>query len=101
MKKFIGQLVYSLGLNYSIYSVPEEISVLQKSLPKDFIHRKVSDIGCGNGRISLRLKQALKARSYVGYDVSRGLVNSAVRRGLNAVVSDVEHKEISGDLAVL
>jgi SAM-dependent methyltransferase len=101
MNKFIEKILYSLGINVSFYSVDKEMKLLQKTVPKEYMHRQISDIGCGDGRTSEKLKNILKPRSYTGYDLSKELVASAKRRGINASIADVENIGLSGDLAIL
>lgn len=101
MKKAFQKLIYSIGINVSAYDVDEELRLLKVHLPSDFKKRRVIDIGCGDGKTSLRLKKILKPISFEGVDLSSSLTSTAQKRGLDVKMKDVAEEEIGGDLGIL
>ncbi|MFP4082138.1 MAG: class I SAM-dependent methyltransferase [Candidatus Aminicenantes bacterium] len=101
MIKIIQKILYSFGMNLSVYDVKSELKLLKRNLPHSFKERHVVDIGCGNGKISKKLKKVLKPKTFEGVDISSSLVHAAKRRGLKARVLDVATQNISGDLGIL
>lgn len=101
MNKTIEKLMYSFGINISAYNVKRELDYLHKNLLDTYKNRDIVDIGCGNGKISLKLIPILKSKSFLGIDISRSLIKSAKRRGINANLLNIEDQEISGDLGIM
>jgi len=101
MNKLVEKIMYSLGINFPAYNVSRELDLLQKNIPDDFLQRDVVDIGCGDGRLSLKLKQILKPKFFLGIDLSKSLIKSARKRGLNAKVLNIESQTYSGDIGIL
>lgn len=101
MKKTFQKIIYSLGINISAYNVDEEIRLLKAHLPSKFTKRRVVDVGCGDGKTSLKLRKILKPVFFQGVDLSPALISRAQKRGLNAQVKDVSKEEIYGDLGIL
>jgi len=101
MNKIIEKLMYSFGINISGYNVKRELDYLHKNLPDMCKNRDVVDIGCGDGKISLKLIPILKPKSFLGIDLSKSLIKSAKKRGINAKVLNIENQEISGDLGII
>lgn len=68
-------------------------------IPDEFKERVISDLGCGDGTNTLRLKKVFKTKSIVGYEKNEYLIKRAREKGLNVKKADL-NKEISkGDLA--
>lgn len=101
MNKTIEKLMYSFGINISAYNVKRELDYLHKNLLDTYKNRDVVDIGCGSGKISLKLIPILKSKSFLGIDISRSLIKSAKKRGINANLLNIENQEISGDLGIM
>jgi len=101
MNKIIEKLMYSFGINISGYNVKRELDYLHKNLPDMCKNRDVVDIGCGDGKIILKLIPILKPKSFLGIDLSKSLIKSAKKRGINAKVLNIENQEISGDLGII
>jgi len=72
-----------------------------KKLPQSFLQRHVIDLGCGDGRISVKLRRILKPKTFRGVDQSRALVRTAKQNNINAEMCDIEKEPISGDLGIL
>jgi len=54
---------------------------------------KILDVGCGNGNITLLLKEACKAEEAYGIDVSEEGVRSAREMGVKAVQIDIDEDD--------
>lgn len=101
MNKIIEKIIYAFGINGSFYNVENELIALQSNLPNNFRNRDVVDIGCGDGKISLKLIPILQPKSFKGVDASRSLVKTAQINGVSAITLDVEKQTLSGDLGIL
>jgi hypothetical protein len=96
-------IIYSLfGTNFVIGShVKEQIKVLEDNLPQVFRRRDLDDLGCGDGKITLRLKKIFQPRSLRGFDVNPNLVKRARKFGIEAEVTDLDSDMPTGELAVM
>lgn len=101
VNKIFEKIIYAFGISGSFYNVRKELCLLQSNLPKEFINRDVLDIGCGDGKISLKLKEILHPTSFRGVDASRHLVRSAKKWGLSVTIFDVETQPLQGDLGIM
>ena len=101
MNKLFEQLFYKTGFNLSFYNTDTQLDYLKSKLPKSFLSRQVTDIGCGDGKVSLKLKHVLQPAVFTCLDVSPSLVASCRQKGLNAKVVDIEKQMFSGDLGIL
>lgn len=91
---FGNNLFISPGLKW-------QLNFLKKNIPQDFLGREAYDIGCGDGKTTLILKEILKAKNIFGYDVHPGLVKRAEKRGIRAKLLDIEKEIPRGELAVM
>lgn len=96
-------IIYSIfGTNFVIGShVKEQIRVLEDNLPLEFRQRDLDDLGCGDGKITLRLKKIFQPRNLRGFDVNPNLVKRARKFGIKAEVKDLDAGMPTGDLAVM
>lgn len=101
MKKILEKTLYSFGINISNYDVSKELNLMEKHLPESFRFRNVVDIGCGDGAVTVKLKEILKPNEIKGIDSSDELVKSAIKKKVNAEVLDIEKQKIRGDLGIL
>jgi len=101
MNKIIEKIIYAFGINGSFYNVTSELNSLQSSLPNDFQNRDVVDIGCGDGKISLKLIPILHPKSFKGIDASKSLIKTAQNNGVSATTLDAEKQTLSGDLGIM
>jgi hypothetical protein len=95
--------VYSVfGTNFYIGSqIKDQIRMLDTRLPPVFLHRLLDDLGCGDGKITLRLKEIFKPERLRGFDVNPDLVKRAAKKGIDAQVKDLNKEIPSGELAVM
>jgi hypothetical protein len=96
-------VVYSLfGTNFYIGSqIKEQIRMLEPRVPPEFLHRQLDDLGCGDGKITLRLKDIFKPVRLRGFDVHPALVWRAGKKGIDAQVKDLNAGLPAGELAVM
>jgi len=68
-------------------------------IPNEFTGKEISDLGCGDGTNTLRLKEIFKPKSITGYERNEYLIKKAKEKGLKVKRTDL-NKEISrGELA--
>lgn len=101
MHKTIEKITYSLGISGSVYDLNSELKLLEAELPSNYLHRQVTDIGCGNGSVSLKLQKILLPKNIYGLDLSSTLIKLAQKKGLKSKVVDVELETPTGDLGIL
>ncbi|MFA6518966.1 MAG: class I SAM-dependent methyltransferase [Candidatus Shapirobacteria bacterium] len=101
MHKTIEKITYFLGISGSAYDLNNELKLFEAELPPNYLHRSITDIGCGNGSVSLKLQKILLPKNTCGLDLSPTLIKLAQKKGLNAKVSDVKTNPPVGDLGIL
>jgi hypothetical protein len=69
--------------------------------PSSFKQRKMDDLGCGDGKITLMLKEVFQPAVLRGFDVHPALIKRAKNNGLAAEIRDLECDLPSGELAVM
>jgi len=96
-------LAYALwGNNVIIGShIRRHLDFLAGSVPEERLGRRMDDLGCGDGKVTLLLKSVFQPARLRGYDVNHGLVKRAAKRGIEAGVIDLEERVPHGELAVL
>ena len=93
---------YFWGNNVVIGShIKRQIDFLSQVVPATFKHRQMDDLGCGDGKVTLMLKDVFLPTSLRGFDVNAGLVRRARSRGIAAEVKNLDDGTPSGELAVL
>jgi 2-polyprenyl-3-methyl-5-hydroxy-6-metoxy-1,4-benzoquinol methylase len=99
----IQRIVYSVfGTNFYIGSqIKEQIRMLETRIPNRFQYRDLDDLGCGDGKITLRLKEVFKPRRLRGFDVNPALVKRARNNGVAAEIQDLDTSLPFGELAVM
>lgn len=89
--RLIGNLVSNL-VNRSRFGF------LENKIPKEFYGREISDLGCGDGFITLKIKKLFKAKSIVGYELNDFLIKRAQKRGLLIYKLNLEESLPSGEM---
>jgi SAM-dependent methyltransferase len=99
----IQKLVYTLfGTSLVIGSpIKAQLGVLKARVPESFLHRKMDDLGCGDGKITLHLKEIFKPVKTRGFDIYPALIKRAKGRGIDAVEMDLETSLPKGELSVM
>jgi len=83
-------------------SIKRQLDFLRTKLPNDFKNRKeLFDLGCGDGKITLKLREIFQPRKIKGCDLSPYLVEMAKKRGIDAKVLDLEKEIPKGELGVM
>ena len=75
--------------------------MLEENLPPAFLNRDLDDLGCGDGRITLILRDIFQPTRLRGFDVNPILVKRARRKGIEAEVRDLSAQMPAGELAVM
>lgn len=99
----IEELAYFFfGNNLIIGShIKKQLQFLKEIVPPDFQQREMDDLGCGDGKVTLLLKDIFQPRKLRGFDVNPGLVRRARNRKIDAEVGNLDENMPSGDLAVM
>lgn len=70
-------------------------------MPANFKYRALDDLGCGDGKVTLLLKQVFSPSRVRGFDINPSLVKRAKERGIEAEVKNLERELPQGELAVV
>jgi len=99
----IGRLAYFfLGNNVVIGShIKRQLEFLREKSPPHFKYRQMDDLGCGDGKVTLLLKEIFLPVRLRGFDINRGLVRRARNKGIEAEVRNLEEDMPTGELAVI
>lgn len=68
-------------------------------IPKEFLRKNITDLGCGDGGNTLRVKKVFKAKTIVGYDHNDYLLEKAKKKGLRVKKFDFNGGLPRGELA--
>ena len=74
---------------------------LRDKIPGEFFGKNISDIGCGDGFSTQKIKDLFKAKSIKGYEVNDFLIAKAKKRGLTVEKLNLEKDVPRGDMAVV
>ena len=98
-QKFIYKI---FGTNFVIGSqIRDQISILGTRLPASFKRREMDDLGCGDGKTTLLLKEVFQPLKLRGFDVHPSLVKRAINNGIKAEILNLDDCLPSGELAVM
>jgi hypothetical protein len=99
----VQKVVYFVfGTNFIIgRQIKAQLRWLNDQVPPEFKGRALDDLGCGDGKITVRLKNVFEPTKLRGFDVNPGLVIRAKMRGVEAEVRDLDSSLPSGELAVM
>lgn len=75
--------------------------MLKTRIPPEFQQRAMDDLGCGDGKITVLLKDVFQPRMLRGFDVNSSLVKRARGKGFDAEVMDLDENAPTGELAVM
>jgi hypothetical protein len=75
--------------------------MLRGQVPAEFLKREMDDLGCGDGKITVLLREVFQPGKLRGFDVNHSLVKRARSKGIKAEVMNLDEKLPSGDLAVM
>lgn len=77
-----------------------DYTYLSTIIPKGFLYKDISDLGCGDGTNTLKIKELFKGTSVVGYERNTFLIDRASKKGLNVITFDLNMSIPKGELAV-
>jgi len=77
------------------------LEFLRGKVPPGFKHRQMDDLGCGDGKITLLLKEVFLPTRLRGFDINPRLVRRAKGREIEAEVKNLEQDMPTGELAVM
>jgi hypothetical protein len=99
----IQNLVYFIfGTNFVVGpQIKKQIQMLKGKVPPEFQGRALDDLGCGDGKITVRLKEVFKPSKLRGFDVNSSLVRRAKQKGIDAEVRNLDADVPQGELAVM
>jgi len=72
---------------------------IQSKIPKEFLHRNITDLGCGDGANTVRVRKAFKALTIVGFDHNDFLLEKSRKKGLQVKKLDFNQQLPRGELA--
>jgi hypothetical protein len=75
--------------------------MLKSEVPAEFRQRSLDDLGCGDGKVTVLLKEVFEPTQLRGFDVNPSLVRRARGKGVQAEVMNLNEKIPSGELAVI
>jgi hypothetical protein len=81
--------------------IKKQLEFLREHIPPSFQHRKMDDLGCGDGKVTIRLKDIFLPESLRCFDINPGLVRRAGKKGFCTEVMNLEQDFPSGELAVM
>lgn len=99
MNKQLEKFMYSFGIT-CMAKPRTEFKLLKEKLPAEFKKRHITEYGCGDGVVSIGLKEITQAKTYRCVDLYASMVASAKKRGLDAEVHDATKNTLSGDVAL-
>jgi len=81
--------------------IRKQLRFLKEIVPPVFQQRQMDDLGCGDGKITLLLKEIFLSKRSRGFDINPGLVRRARKRGIEADVRNLDEDMPTGELAVM
>ena len=77
------------------------LGFLRGKVPSGFKHRQMDDLGCGDGKRTLLLKEVFLPARLRGFDINPRQVRRAKGRGIEAEVKNLKEDIPAGELAVM
>ena len=81
--------------------IKKQLKFLKEIAPPAFQQRQMDDLGCGDGKVTLLLKDIFFPAKVRGFDVDPGLVRRARNKGIEADVQNLNEDMPAGELAVM
>jgi hypothetical protein len=99
----LEKIIYTLfGTNLVIGpQIKEQIRLLKANVPGEFQRRELDDLGCGDGKVTVLLRDIFLPERLRGFDVNAGLVKRARQRGIDAAVKNLDREMPSGELGMM
>jgi SAM-dependent methyltransferase len=99
----LENLAYTFfGNNLVIGShIKKQLAFLKEIVPAELQYREMDDLGCGDGKVTVLLREMFHPVKLRGFDINHGLVKRARSRGIDAGTIDLDKHVPGGELAVL
>lgn len=81
--------------------IKAQIRLLRQRVPADFLQRDMDDLGCGDGKITVLLKEVFQPRKLRGFDIHPALIRRARQKGIEAEIANLDEEMPRGELAVM
>ena len=81
--------------------IKKQLDYLRQIVPDDFKNRNTHDLGCGDGKITVILKEIFQPSQFKGYDVCPELVKRTNNKGIEAEVRDLDKDLPSSEMAMM
>jgi SAM-dependent methyltransferase len=103
MQKIIEKLAHFFS-GYNLVIGPhirKQLKFVREIIPEGFKHREMDDLGCGDGKVTLLLKDIFLPEKLRAFDINPALVKRAQAKGIQAEVKNLEEEIPNGELAVM
>ena len=81
--------------------IRKQLKFLKEIVPPVFQQRQMDDLGCGDGKVTLLLKEIFLSQRIRGFDINPSLVRRARKSGIEADVRNLDENMPTGELAAL
>jgi len=81
--------------------IRKQLKFLKEIVPPTFQQRQMDDLGCGDGKVTLLLKEIFLPTKVRGFDIDPGLVRRARKKRIEADVQNLNEDMPAGELAVM
>ena len=81
--------------------IKQQLRFLNDNIPDSFRHRRMDDLGCGDGKVTAYLKDIFQPEALRCFEVNPGLVKRSSQKGFCAEVMDLNQDFPGGELAVM
>jgi len=81
--------------------IRKQLKFLKEIIPPSFKYREMDDLGCGDGKVTLLLKDIFLPKKLRAFEINPGLVKKARGKGIRAEVKNLEEDIPAGELAVM
>ena len=72
---------------------------IKSKIPNNFYGKSISDLGCGDGSNTVKLKEIFKAKNITGYDQHKALLQKAEANGIKIVKLNLNKQIPKGEMA--
>ena len=95
-------MYYFFGNNLVVgHHIKLQLDYLRQIVPEEFKHRNTHDLGCGDGKITVILKDIFQPSQFKGYDVCPELVKRTRDKGIEAETKDLGKGLPGGEMAIM
>lgn len=100
IRKWVEENIYYrfCGCFYTRFYGPL-FDFIESKIPQEFLGKQVTDLGCGDGSDTLKVKEVFKAKDIIGYDYTDSLLKRARARGIKVQKLDLSQEMPRGEMA--